>query len=290
MSKYIISTDNTTDLPKEYVEEHQIPLLFMPCIINGETFDAEHELPVDDFYRHMREGALPTTAQVNPTAAKEMFLSLMNQHDSDILHLAFSSGLSGTYNSCRLAALELEEENAPHKVIVIDTLCASLGEGLLVHKALENQKSGLSLEENVQWVEEHKLNFVHILTVDDLHHLHRGGRVSKTAAVVGSMINLKPIIHVDDEGHLIPISKTRGRKKSLLTLLDYMEEHMGSYRDQNDIVFISHGDAVDDAHYVAEQIEKRFGISNFLINHIGPTVGTHAGPGTIALFFMGESR
>lgn len=290
MSKYIISTDNTTDLPKEYIEQHQIPLLFMPCILNGETFDAEHELPVDEFYHNLRGGTLPTTAQVNPTVAKEMFLNLMKEHDCDILHLAFSSGLSGSYNSCRLAALELEEENAPHKVLVIDTLCASLGEGLLVYKALENQKRGFSFEENAEWVEKNKLNLVHIFTVDDLNHLHRGGRVSKTAAVVGSMINLKPILHVDDEGYLIPISKTRGRKKSLLTLLDYMEEHMGSYREQNDIVFISHGDTEDDAQYVADQIKERFGISSFMINHIGPTIGAHSGPGTIALFFIGESR
>lgn len=290
MSNYIISTDNTTDLPKEYIKEHPLPLLYMPCILNGETFDANHELPVKDFYQALRDGALPTTTQINPTIAKNAFLELMETHNCDILHLAFSSGLSGTYNSCRLAAEELEEENAPHKVIVIDTLCASMGEGLLVHKALENLKNGMSLEENAKWVEEHKLNLVHVFTVDDLNHLHRGGRVSKTAAVVGTMINLKPILHVDNEGHLIPISKSRGRKKSLIALLDYMEAHMGSYRNENDIVFISHGDALEDAQYVAEEIEKRFGISNFLINHIGPTIGTHSGPGTIALFFLGEER
>lgn len=290
MSNYIISTDNTTDLPKEYIEEHQLPLLFMPCILNEETYGATNQLPVKDFYQAIRDGALPTTAQVNPEEAKQLFLELMNKHDCDILHLAFSSGLSGTYNSCRLAAEELEEENAPHKVIVIDTLCASMGEGLLVHKALENQKNGMTLEENRKWIEEHKLNLVHVFTVDDLNHLHRGGRVSKTAAVVGTMINLKPILHVDDEGHLIPISKCRGRKKSLMALLDYMDEHMGSYRDKNDIVFISHSDALEDAQFVAEQIEKRFGISNFLIEYIGPTIGAHTGVGTVALFFMGDNR
>ena len=290
MSKYIISTDNTTDLPEEYIKEHQLPLLFMPCILNGTTYDGQNKLPVNDFYQAIREGALPTTAQVNPVEAKKMFEDLMTKHNCDILHLAFSSGLSGTYNSCRLAAQELEDENAPHKVIVIDTLCASMGEGLLVHKALENQKNGMSLEENAAWIEEHKLNLVHVFTVDDLNHLYRGGRVSKTAAIVGSMINIKPILHVDDEGHLIPISKSRGRKKSLLALLDYMEEHMGSYRDKNDIVFISHSDAKEDAEFVAEQIEKRFGISNFLIDYIGPTIGAHTGIGTVALFFMGDNR
>lgn len=290
MSNYIISTDNTTDLPKEYIEEHKLPLLYMPYILNGETYDGDHELPVKDFYRAMQEGALPTTTQVNPDTAKELFQRLMDEHDCDILHLAFSSGLSGTYNSCRLAAQELEEENAPHKVIVIDTLCASMGEGLLVHKALENQKNGMSLEENAKWIEEHKLNLVHVFTVDDLNHLYRGGRVSKTAAVVGTMISLKPILHVDDEGHLIPVSKCRGRKKSLMALLDYMDEHMGSYRDKNDIVFISHSDALEDAQFLASEVEKRFGISKSLINYIGPTIGAHTGAGTVTLFFMGDER
>lgn len=290
MSNYIISTDNTTDLPKEYIEEHQLPLLFMPCILNGETYGTQNQLPPQEFYQAIREGALPTTAQVNPEEAKKMFRELLEKYDCDILHLAFSSGLSGTYNSCRLAAQELEEENAPHKIIVIDTLCASMGEGLLVHKALENQKNGMSFEENAKWVEEHKLNLIHVFTVDDLNHLYRGGRVSKTAAVVGSMINIKPILHVDNEGHLIPISKSRGRKKSLMALLDHMEEHLGSYRDKNDIIFISHSDALEDAQFVAEQIEKRFGYSNFLIDYIGPTIGAHTGIGTVALFFMGDER
>lgn len=290
MNKYIISTDNTVDLPSEYITEHKLPLMYMPCILDGETYDAENQLPTDKFYQSMRAGAMPTTAQVNPAIAKETFSAIMEEQDCDILHLAFSSGLSGTYNSCCIAAQELEEENAPHKVIVIDTLCASMGEGLIVHKALENQKNGMSLSENADWVENHKLNLVHAFTVDDLNHLYRGGRVSKAAAIVGTMINLKPILHVDDEGHLVPVSKCRGRKKSLLSLVDYMEEHMGNFREQNDIVFISHGDAEDDAKFVAEQIEKRFGISNFMINPIGATIGTHSGPGTIALFFMGETR
>lgn len=287
---YIISTDNTTDLPKDYLEKHHLPLLFMPCILDGETFDADHELPAEDFYTKMQNGAMPTTAQVNPLEAKEAFKKIMEEQDADILHLAFSSGLSGTYNSCRLAAEELAEEHAPHKVVVIDTLCASMGEGLLVHKALQNQKNGLSLEENTAWLESHRLNLVHVFTVDDLNHLCRGGRVSKAAAVIGTMISLKPILHVDNEGHLIPVSKVRGRKKSLSALVDYMEEHMGKYREQNDIVFISHGDAPKDAQYVAQQIEERFGISASLINYIGPTIGTHSGPGTIALFFLGERR
>ena len=146
------------------------------------------------------------------------------------------------------------------------------------------------MEETAAWVEENLLHLVHIVTVDDLNHLYRGGRVSKTAAIVGSVVGIKPIIHVDNEGRLIPISKVRGRKKSLNALVDYMEQKMGAFRDSNDIVFISHGDALEDAELVKEEIKARFGIECFLINHIGPTIGAHAGPGTIALFFMGESR
>ena len=147
-----------------------------------------------------------------------------------------------------------------------------------------------SLAENTQWLEENKLHIVHNFTVDDLFHLHRGGRVSKTAAIVGTIINLKPILHVDQEGHLIPLAKVRGRKKSLMALVDSMEQQMGSYREQNDIVFISHGDCEEEARYLSDLIQQRLGISCFLINYVGPTIGAHSGPGTKALFYMGEYR
>ena len=215
---------------------------------------------------------------------------MMEKYDMDVLHIAFSSGLSGSYNSSRIGAEELAEEYTKHKVTVVDSLCASLGEGLLVHKALQNQEKGMSLEENRQWLEDNKLHLVHNFTVDDLFHLHRGGRVSKTAAVIGTMINLKPVLHVDDEGHLIPVSKVRGRKKSLIALVDNMEKQMGAYREQNDIVFISHGDCEEEAKFVADLVKQRFGIESFLINYVGPTIGAHSGPGTMALFFMGEYR
>ena len=189
-----------------------------------------------------------------------------------------------------MAAEELQEEYPERKLIVIDSLCACLGEGLLVYKAVQLKRAGKSLEEVAAWVEENKLHMVHNFTVDDLNHLYRGGRVSKTAAFLGTIVNIKPILHVDNEGHLIPLSKVRGRKKSLLTLVDSMEKQMGSFRDQNDIVFISHGDCIEDADYVASVIKERFGIDAFLINYIGPTIGTHSGPGTVALFYMGEYR
>lgn len=290
MGNYIITTDTTADLPESYIQETGLGIMTLSYTIDGETYDRSHELPVKEFYAKMRGGSMPTTSQVNPDTAKQVFLDMMKEKDADILHIAFSSGLSGSYNSARIASEELAEEYPDHKVIVIDSLCASLGEGLLVHKALENQKKGMSLEENAKWVEENKLHLVHNFTVDDLFHLHRGGRVSKTAAILGTMINLKPILHVDDEGHLIPLSKVRGRKKSLIALVDSMEKQIGSYRDQNDIVFISHGDCEEEAQYVADLVKQRFGIDSFLINYVGPTIGAHSGPGTMALFYLGEYR
>jgi DegV family protein with EDD domain len=239
----------------------------------------------------MRGGSMPTTSQINPEEAKEAFQKILNT-GVDILHISFSSGLSGSFNSIRIAAEELMEENAEHKIVVIDSLCASLGEGLLIHKAVLLKKQGKTIEEIAEWVENNKLHVCHIFTPDDLFHLYRGGRVSKAAAVIGTMVNVKPILHVDKEGHLIPINKVRGRKKSLITLVDKMEEQIGSYLSENkeDGIFIGHGDAIEEAEYVADLIKERFGIQTFLINYIGPVIGAHTGPGIIALFFMGESR
>ena len=185
---------------------------------------------------------------------------------------------------------ELMEENPGVRITVIDSLAASLGEGLLVHKAVTMRDQGKSYDEVVNWLEENKLHLVHNFTVDDLFHLHRGGRVSKATAILGTMINIKPILHVDDEGHLIAVGKVRGRKKSLTTLVDNMEKQIGSYRSQNDIVMISHGDCLEDAEYVKKLVEERFGIHEFLIHYVGPTIGAHSGPGTIALFYLGEYR
>src|SRR5699024_622502 len=176
------------------------------------------------------------------------------------------------------------------RIVVADTLCASLGEGLLVHKAVQLKKAGKSLDETAQWVEAHKENLVHVFTVDDLFHLHRGGRVSKATAIVGTLAGIKPLLHVDEQGHLTAVGKVRGRKKSLQSLVDMMEKQVGSWRDKNDCIFISHGDCAEDADYVKQLVEERFGRKDFLINEIGPTIGTHSGPGTVALFFMGDVR
>ncbi len=290
MKNFIISTDTTSDLPEDYIIKHNLGILSLTYTMEDVTYDWEHPMNVQEFYQKMRKGSLPTTSQVNPTTAKEFFIKFARKNDANILHIAFSSGLSGSYNSALLAAQELEEEGFPYKIIVIDSLCASLGEGLLVHKAVCMLENGNSLEETSQWVEENKLHIVHNFTVDDLNHLYRGGRVSKTAAFLGTLASIKPILHVDNEGHLIPLQKVRGRKKSLITLVDSMEKQMGSYANQNDIVFISHGDCLDDAQLLADMIRERLGINSFLINYVGSTIGAHSGPGTLALFYLGEYR
>lgn len=287
-----ITTDSTADLPVEYLQEHNVGCMPISYIVDGITYGRDRGLDWKDFYSMMRnDGKMPTTSQINPAEAKEYFEEFIKT-DKEILHLAFSSGLSGTYGNLCIAAEEIMEEHADCRIIVVDSLCASMGEGLFVHKAVKMRDEGKTIEETADWLRTNVQNFVHVFTVDDLFHLYRGGRVSKAAAVIGTMAGIKPKLHVDSEGHLIVIGKVRGRKKSLNALVDYMEEKMGSYLSENrqDYVFISHGDALEDAEYVRDRIKEKFGIDNFLINNIGPTVGAHSGPGTIALFFMGESR
>lgn len=289
MQTYKIVSDTTTDLPEAYCKEKNVCLMSVPYTLEGITYNKNKTLDVTDFYTKMRNGSMPTTSQINPMEIKEYMQEFLKE-TNQILYLAFSSGLSGTYGSARLAAEELMDENKNCTIYVVDSKAASLGEGLLLHKALKLQEEGKTMEEVKIWLEANLLHMVHIVTVDDLNHLYRGGRVSKMAAMFGTVANIKPILHIDDEGRLIAINKVRGRKKSLHTLVDYMQQHMGNYQKENDIVFISHGDNREDAESVAAEIKERFGIDSFLINYIGPTIGTHSGPGTIALFFMGETR
>lgn len=289
MSKrFVITCNSTADLPQEYIERNALPVSYLGYSISNRHFDGINTvMPPEEFYKLMREGNMTQTVQVNPDQALAMFEPLLQQ-GYDILHIAFSSGLSGTYNSMKIAAEELKEKYPDRKIIVIDGLSASLGEGLLVYKAVELRAQGRSMDEVAQWVEDNKLHICHYFTVDDLNFLYRGGRVSKTAAVMGTMLGIKPVLHVDNAGKLIPLTKVRGRKQSLIKLVDYMQQTVGNYK--NDIVFISHGDCLEDAQFVADLVTKRMGIKNFLINYVGPTIGAHSGPGTIALFFMGTQR
>ncbi len=290
MASFKIITNTTADLPMDYIEENGLGLIYFNYIMDGVSYGKDRELDWKEFYRLMREeGKMPTTSQVNPQQYKEYFSEFLKEN-KNLLYISFSSGLSGSCGNAVLAANELMEEDGECRIIVVDSKCASMGEGLFVHKALKMQAEGKSMEETAGYLNELVPHLTHVFTVDDLNHLYRGGRVSKAAAIVGTIAAIKPILHVDDEGHLIPISKVRGRKKSLNALVDYMEEKTKGYPGENDIVFISHGDALEDAEYVKAEIEKRFGIKDFKINHIGPTIGAHSGPGTIALFFEGSSR
>lgn len=289
MNKYIITTDTTSDLPEDYMRQHNIGLLPLYYSMNGTVYGEDVTLGPKEFYKIMRSGAMPTTMAVNPDIAKKVFIGLLDQ-GYDILHIAFSSALSGSCSVAGTVARELCDERPGAKIIVIDSLCASLGEGLLVHKAVVLKESGKSIDEVADWLEKNKLNFCHLFTVDDLHHLHRGGRVSKATAIIGTLINVKPVLHVDNEGRLIPLNNVRGRKKALISLVDQMEARLKDYPINNDIIFISHGDCEEDAQFVADLIKERFGIKNFLIYFVSPTIGAHSGPGTVALFFMGKER
>lgn len=286
---FVITTDTCCDLPKTYLEENGVDIVTLYYNMNNVAYGGKLEMDVKEFYDRMRSGEMPTTMAANPEELQEMFEKYLKD-GKDVLHLAFSSELSSSYNNAAIVARDLNENYKDHKVIVIDTLSASLGQGLVVHKALELRKQGKSVEETSEWVEANKLHFCHQFTVDDLNHLYRGGRVSKLTAIAGTLIQIKPILHVDNEGKLIPIGKTRGRKKALQALVDNMERTIGSYRDKNDVVFISHGDALEDAQYVEKLVKERFGIENFLIHTVSPTIGSHSGPGTIALFYMGDRR
>lgn len=287
MASFIITTDTTCDLPEDYLSRHKIEIIPLHYELEGILYGADHLLPPSEFYDKMRSGLMPTTNACIPEAAKECFTKYVEEGKS-VLHIAFSSGLSSSYSNCMLAANDIMESMPAANIQVVDSLCASLGEGLLVHKAVQLKESGASIEETVKWLEDNKLHLCHNFTVDDLYHLHRGGRVSKTAAVIGTLVNVKPILHVDNEGYLKPLGKVRGRKKSLISLVDRMEKQIRGY--ENDTVFISHGDCLSDAQFVADLVKERFGIEDIIINYVCPTIGAHSGPGTIALFFMGNPR
>ena len=289
MREYVITTDNNSDLPEEYLKEHSIGCMYLSYAMDGKNYKHGSFLPVHEFYDAMRNGSMPTTSQVNPQDARAVFEPFLKE-GKDILHIAFSSGLSGTYNSSRIAAEELMEEYPDRKIIVVDSLAASLGQGLLVYLAAEKKEQGEDLETVVKWTEENKLHMVHLFTVDDLNHLYRGGRVSRTTAVVGSLLNIKPVLHVDNEGKLTAIGKVRGRKKALQELVKLMEEKLGSYHDKCHTIFISHGDCESDAQYLAEKVKEKYQINTIIMNQVCATIGAHSGPGTMALFFVGDER
>lgn len=287
MREFVITVNSTVDLPKEWLEERHVPVMPLKYTIDGETYPDMDGLSAKEFFQKLREGHMSVTSQINPDEAREMLEPIVKE-GKDILHLAFSSGLSGTYNSMRIAAEELSEEYPDAKIVVIDTLCACMGEGLLLHKALQLKEQGKTLDEIAAWVEENKLHICHNVTVDDLNHLHRGGRISRTAAVLGTLVQVKPIIHMDNDGKLQVIGKERGRRKSLNKIVDMAVEQAQGW--ENDLVMITHGDCLEDAQYVEKRVKEKMGVQNVLINNIGTVIGSHTGPGVVAVFCMGNKR
>ncbi len=292
MSNYVLLTDSTTDISQELADEMDVKVWPMQFELDGLTyrnFPDEREMKSADFYRLMRSGKMPKTAQINVNDFCEFFSEYLEQ-GLDILYLSFSSGLSGTYNNSLTAIQEMKDAYPARKILSIDTLAASMGEGLLVYLAAMKRKQGMELEELAKWVEDNRLHLCHWFTVDDLHHLKRGGRVSATTAIVGSALNIKPVLHVDDKGHLINMTKVRGRQASLDALVAKMAETY-SYTGEYDTVMVCQGDCMKDAEYVAAQVRKKCkGVKRVIIGNIGPVIGAHAGPGVLALFFYGDHR
>ena len=290
MSEYVIVTDSSADLTAGMVEELGVEVLPLSFMVKGQTYrnyPDNREMDPGAFYAMLRAGEMATTAAVNVADYTSVLEPLLEQ-GKDVLVLAFSSGLSATYQSSVIAVEELRARFPERKIFTVDTLCASLGQGLLVYLAAKKQQAGASIEEVRDWAEGNKLHLCHWFTVDDLHFLKRGGRISAATAVVGSMLHIKPVLHVDDEGHLISMGKARGRGASLTALVDHMEETAIDPASQ--VVFISHGDCLADAEKVAGDVKKRFGVKEVVINHVGPVIGAHSGPGTLALFFLGSRR
>ena len=290
MSDFVILTDSSADLGAELVQQLDVQVLPLSFILDQHTYHNypdNREMDPHLFYEKLRAGEVATTAAVNVAEYVDAVEPLL-QAGHDVLILAFSSGLSTTYNSSAIAVEELREKYPDRKVYTVDTLCASLGQGLLVYLAAQERARGKSIEEVRDWAEANKLHLCHQFTVDDLHFLKRGGRISATTAVLGSMLQIKPVLHVDDEGHLINIAKARGRQASLKALVDKMEQTAIDPADQT--VFISHGDCLEDAQAVAQMVKDRMGVKEVYLNHIGPVIGAHAGPGTVALFYVGTER
>jgi len=290
MRDYVIITDSTTDLTEELINELDITVIPMEFNIDGKSYlnySDERDISYKEFYDFLRNGKNSTTSLINTATFTELFEPIL-EDGKDILYIAFSSGLSGTYNSSCIAAQMLSEKYTDSKIYTVDSLSASMGEGLLVYHAAKKKKEGMNIDELKDWVENNKLNLCHWFTVDDLHHLKRGGRLSSAAAIVGTMLNIKPVLNVDNEGYLIPVEKVRGRKLSITAMLKMMEKTAINPEEQT--IFISHGDCLEEAEFLANLVKEKLNVKDIKMNYIGPVIGSHSGPGTIALFFLGTER
>lgn len=287
MQNYVLITDSSADLTKEQLSELDVVSIPLEVIINNDPPIANDALDIKKFYADLRQKGKVTTSAIS----FERFLTLMESYLSegkDVLYLGFSSGLSGTYNAAFVAAQELAEKYPERKVYTVDTLCASLGQGLFVYTAAKQRLEGKSIDELYEWAKDNRLSLCHWFTVDDLFFLKRGGRVSAATAVMGTMLSIKPVLHVDFKGKLINVSKARGRKAAVDALFDSAKR--SATEPEKQTMFISHGDCLDDAEYLADRLKKELGVPEVVIGYVGPVIGAHSGPGTLALFFFGTER
>ena len=287
MNKYVIVTDSSSDLTRDIINDPEVIYLQLDVLMDGEPSRANCDVDIKDFYAKLRSKKNATTSAVNIDKFIETFDKYLSE-GYDVLYLGFSSGLSGTFNAGFVAAKELAEKYPERKVFAVDTLAASLGEGLLVYYAFKMKQDGADIESVRDYVEENKLKLCHWFTVDDLFFLKRGGRINAATAIVGSMLSIKPVLHVDNKGRLISVSKARGRRAALDALFDKMKET--AIEPEKQVVFISHGDSEEDAKYLADRIKTELGSPEVVISYVGPVIGAHSGPGTIALFYLGCER
>ena len=289
MKEFVITTDSNSDLPLSYIKEKGIGIISHYYDLEGVTYGEDNLLPAKVFYDKMRSGVMPTTMASNPAVIRDTFQKYVDE-GYEVLHVSFSSALSGGCNNVTVGAAEICEENPGAKIIVVDTLNVSLGQGMLIMKAVELREQGKNIDEVVEWLEEHKLEYGCQFTVDDLNHLHRGGRVSKTTAIIGSMINIKPILTVNDKGELVANGTTRGRKKSLSVIVDNMIANMGDQIDSDEVICVVHGDAEEDANFVVNLIKEKLHRDNIVVNTISPSIGAHSGPGAIGVLYHGVRK
>ncbi len=288
MNNYVIHTDSACDIKPELLEKWRVsctPLTFR--FTDSETEYSNDGMQVSEFYQQMREGKIAKTSAINVDTFRNTFEAILKE-GKDILYLGFSSGLSTTYHSAELAAEELAAEYPDRRIVTVDTLAASAGFGLLVYLTVEQQKKGASLEEAAAYVKETVPHLCHWFTVDDLVYLKRGGRISPTVAFFGNVLGIKPVLHVDDEGHLVNVTKVRSRKTSIATLADKYGEL--ARQEGKNPVYISHSDCQKDAEELRDILKSRYKVKVELITDVGPVIGAHSGPGTLALFFVGTER
>lgn len=283
---YKIVTDTCCDFPTEMYKELDLVVCPLGVLYKGKVYSEYTEAWLKDLYESMRHGETATTSAVNIDGWKRVIEPVL-QEGKDALVLVFTSGLSATYQNATIAASELQESYPDRKINVVDTLCASLGQGLLVYYTCQKRDEGLSLEELTAWVEENKMKVCHWVIADDLMHLKRGGRISAATAVAGTLLQIKPVIHVDDEGHLVSVAKARGRKNAIQLLCDKVGEGI---EGANDTIFICHGDCEEDAKTLSEMLKAKYGTKKVFYYYIGAVIGAHTGPGVMAVFFLGNKR